>query len=84
MAISPIIMNEILRFIKNSAYSIRSGIQLEKPKIHTVQFGSKSTVYLGAKSGITFVENVKTSELLEIFQSKIFLKITFFYEPFIL
>ena len=38
MGISPKIMNEIFRFSKNSVYSLRSGIQLEKPSINTVQF----------------------------------------------
>ena len=42
-------MNEIFRFSKNYVYNLRSGIQLEKPSINTVQFGSESTVYLGAK-----------------------------------
>ena len=49
MGISPKILNEIFRFSKNSVFSLRSGIQLEKPSINTVQFGSESTVYLGAK-----------------------------------
>ena len=38
MGISPKIMNEVFRFSKNSVYSLRSGIQLEKPSINTVQF----------------------------------------------
>ena len=49
MDISAKIMNEIFRFSKNYVYNLRSGIQLEKPSINTVQFGSESTVYLGAK-----------------------------------
>ena len=49
MGISPKIKNKIFRFSKNSVYSLRSGIQLEKPSINTVQFGSESTAYLGAK-----------------------------------
>ena len=49
MGISPKIMNENFRFIKNSVCSLRSGIQIVKPSINTVQFGSESTVYLGAK-----------------------------------
>ena len=42
-------MIEIFRCSKNSVYSLRCGIQLEKPSINTVQFGNESTVYLGAK-----------------------------------
>ena len=49
MGISPKTMNEIFRFSKNSVYSLRSGIEREKPSINTVQLGSESTVYLGAK-----------------------------------
>ena len=36
---------------QNGVYSLRSGIQLEKPSINTAQFGSESTVYLEQKSG---------------------------------
>ena len=36
MNISLKIMNEIFRFSKNSVYSLRSGIQLEKSSINTV------------------------------------------------
>ena len=50
MSISPKIMNEIVRFSKNSVYSLRSGIQLVKSSVHTVQFGSESMVYLEKKS----------------------------------
>ena len=44
MGISPKIINEIFWCSKNSVYSLRSGVHLEKPSINTVQFGSKSTV----------------------------------------
>ena len=71
MGISPKIMNEIFRFSKNSVYSLRSGIQLEKPSINTVQFGSESTVYLGAKIWELIPENIKSSESVDIFKSKI-------------
>ena len=40
MNVSPKIMNDIFRFSRNSVYSLRSGIQLEKPSINTVQIGS--------------------------------------------
>ena len=64
-------MNEIFRFSKNSVYSLRSGIQLEKPSINTVQFGNESTVYLGAKIWELISENIKYSESVDIFKSKI-------------
>ena len=71
MGISPKIMNKIFRFSKNPVYSLRSGIQLEKPSINTVQFGSQSTVYLGAKIWELIPENIKSSESVDIFKSKI-------------
>ena len=64
-------MNEIFRFSKNSVYSLRSGIQLKKPSINTVQFGSESTVYLGAKNWELIPENIKSSESVDTFKSKI-------------
>ena len=64
-------MNEIFRFSKNSVYSLRSGIQLEEPSIHTVQSKSESTVYLGAKIWDLITENIKTSESVGVFKSKI-------------
>ena len=71
MGISPKIMNEIFRFSKNFVYSLRSGIQLEKPGINTVHFGSESTVYLEAKIWELIPENIKVSESVDIFKSKI-------------
>ena len=66
MGISPKIMNEIFRFIKNSVYSLRSGIQLEKPSINTAQFGSESAVYLGAKTWELIPENIKSSKSVKL------------------
>ena len=62
MGISPKIMHEIFRFSKNSAYSLRSGIQLEKPSINPVPFGSESTIYPRAKIWESIHENIKSSE----------------------
>ena len=64
-------MNEIFRFSKNSVYILRSDIQLEKPSINVVQFGSESTVYFGAKIWELILENIKSSESVDIFKSKI-------------
>ena len=66
MGISPKIKNEIFRFIKNSVYSLRSGIQLEKPSINTAQFGSESAVYLGAKTWELIPENIKSSKSVKL------------------
>ena len=75
MGISPKIKNKIFRFSKNSVYSLRSGIQFEKPSINTVrnseQFGSESTVYLGAKIWELIPENIKSSKSVDVFKSKI-------------
>ena len=51
MGIPPKTMDEIFRSSKSSVYILRSCIQLENPIIHTVQFGSESTVDLGAILG---------------------------------
>ena len=69
--ISPKIVNEIFRFRKNSAYSLGSGIRLKKPSSNSIQFESKSTVYLGAKIWEIIPENIKSSESVDIFKSKV-------------
>ena len=56
---------------QNGVYSLRSGIQLEKPSINTAQFGSESTVYLGAKIWELIPENIKFSKSVDVFKSKI-------------
>ena len=50
--------------------SPKSGIQLQKPSINTVQFGSESTVYLGAQIWELIPENIKSSKSIDIFKSK--------------
>ena len=65
------IMNEIFRFSKNYIYSLKSGIQLERTSINTFQFGSESTVYLGAKIWELIPENIKSSESLDILKEKL-------------
>ena len=71
MGISPKTMNEIFQFSKNSVYSLRSGIQLEKPSINTSEYGSESSVYLGVKIWELIPENSKSSKSVDIFKSKI-------------
>ena len=71
MSISPKIMNEIFRFSKSSVYSLRSGIQLKKPSINTVQLGRESKVYLEAKIWELIPGNIKSSESVDTFKSKI-------------
>ena len=57
MGICPEIMNEVFRFSKNSVYSLRIVIQLEKAMFHSVQFGSESIDYLGTKIWDLFLEH---------------------------
>ena len=64
-------MNEIFRFSRSSVYSLRNGIQLEKPSINTVQFGRESKVYLGVKIWESIPENIKSSKSVDIFESKL-------------
>ena len=71
MGISPKIMNETFRFSKNSVYGLISGIQLEKPSINIVHFGSESTVLLGSRIWELIPENIKSSESVDIFKSEI-------------
>ena len=70
MGISPKVMKEIFLFIKNSVYSLRSGIRLEKSSIHTVQFRGESTVYLGLKILELIAENIKSYESVDILKAK--------------
>ena len=70
MGISPKTMNEIFQFSKNSVYSLRSGIQLEKPSINTSEYGSESSVYIGVKIWELIPKNIKSSKSVDIFKSK--------------
>ena len=40
--LSPVIMNDVFQFGKNSAYELRSGNHLQRTNIQTVHFGSES------------------------------------------
>ena len=71
MGVSPKTMNEIFRFSKKFFYSLRNGIKLEKPSMNTVHFERVSTVYLGKKIQKLISENIKPSESIDIFKSKI-------------
>ena len=64
-------MNEIFLFTKNSVYSLRSRIQLEKPSINTVQFG-KNVENKRKKMG---TRNLSMSAMQNIRQSGWFCKL---------
>ena len=50
----------------NFVYSLRSGIELEKPSINIVQYRSEFKVYLGVKICELIPENIRSSELVDI------------------
>ena len=47
--LSPVIMNDVFQFAKDSAYGFRSGNHLQRTNIQTVNFGSESIKTLGSK-----------------------------------
>ena len=69
--ISPTIMNEIFQFFENPVYELRSGIHLPSRKSRKVFFGTESIINLGAKLWNMIPENIKSSESLNVFKSKI-------------
>ena len=69
--ISPTIMNEIFQFFENPVYELRSGVHLPGRNSRTVFFGTESIINLGAKLWNVVPENIKSSESLNVFKSKI-------------
>ena len=69
--ISPTIMNEIFQFFENPVYELRSGVHLPGRNSRTVFFGTESIINLGAKLWNMVPENIKSSESLNVFKSKI-------------
>ena len=69
--ISPTIMNEIFQFFENPVYELRSGVHLPSRNSRTVFFGTKSIINLAAKLWNMVPENIKSSESLNVFKSKI-------------
>lgn len=64
-------MNKIFRLSKDYVCSPRSGIQFEKTRINTVQFGIESTVHLVEKIWDLITEYIKPFASLDIFKIKI-------------
>ena len=50
----PIIMNEILTFLKNNTYNLKSGKHFGRVNVHSTQYGTESIHNLGQKFGILF------------------------------
>ena len=69
--LSPVIMNNVFQFGKNSAYELRSGNHLQRTNIQTVHFGSESIKTLGAKIWDLIPAEIKASNSLMIFKKKI-------------
>ena len=70
-SISPMLINEIFQFFENPVYELRSAVHLPSRNSHTVFFGTESIINLGANLWNMVPENIKTSETLSVFKSKI-------------
>ena len=70
-AISATIMNEIFQFFENTVYELRIGVHLPSKNSRTVFFGIESIMNLGGKLWNMVPQNIKSSELLSVFKSKI-------------
>ena len=66
--LSPVIMNDVFQFGKNSTYELRSGNHLQRTNIPTVHFGSESIKALGAKIWDLIPAEIKASKFLMIFK----------------
>ena len=60
-------MNEVFQFFGNPVYELRSGVHLSSRNSRAVSFGTESIINLGEM----VPENIKSSELLSAFKSKI-------------
>ena len=69
--LSPVILNDVFQFGKNSAYELGSGNHLQRTNIQTVHFGSESIKTLGAKIWDLIPAEIKASKSLMIFKKKI-------------
>ena len=63
-------MNEIFEFFENSIHELRSGVHLPTRNSRTVFFGNESTLNLGATLWNMLPVNIKSSESLTVFKSK--------------
>ena len=62
--LSPVIINDIFQFDKNSSYKLRSGNHLQRTKMQTVHFGSESIKKLGTKIWDLIPTEIKFSNIL--------------------
>ena len=68
--LSPVTMNAF-QFVKNSAYELKSGNNLQRTNIQTVHFGSESIKILGIKIWNLIPAEIKALKSLMIFKKKI-------------
>ena len=68
--LSPVIMNAVFQFGKNSVHELRSGNYLQRTNIQTVHFGSESIKALGAKLWHLVPAEIKASKSRAIFKKK--------------
>ena len=64
-------MNEIFQFFENLVYELRRGVHLPSRNLRTVFVGTESIINLRAKLWNMILENIKSSESLKVFKSKI-------------
>ena len=64
-------MNETFQFFENPVYELRSGVHLPSRNSCTVFFGTESKMNLGVRLWNMVPENIKSSESLNVFKSKI-------------
>ena len=69
--LSPIIMNDIFVSKESSVYNLRHGVHLNRVNIKTTNFGIESITNIGAKIWDKVPKDIKDSESLAIFKSKI-------------
>ena len=69
--ISPTLINEIFQFFENPVYEHRSGVHLPSRNSRKVFFGTESIMNPGAKLWNMVPQNIKSSESLNVFKSKI-------------
>ena len=69
--LSPVIINDVFQFGKNSAYELRSDNHLQRTNTQTVHFGSEYIKTLGAKIWDLIPAEIKASKSLMIFKEKI-------------
>ena len=64
-------MNEIFQVFESPVYELRSGVHLPTRNSRSILFGIESVINLGTKLWDMVLANIKSSESLNVFKSKI-------------